>query len=65
MNINEIKEKYAINTAVEAMEMIVGLGYDYDGFSNEKELKSLIDELVELAVLAKGLMKSEKQVNLY
>lgn len=56
MNINEIKEKYAINTADEAIEMIVGLGYDYDGFSNENDLKSLIDELVELAVLAKSLM---------
>lgn len=56
MNINETKEKYAVNTADEAIKMIVGLGYDYDGFSNEKDLKSLIDELVELAVLAKSLM---------
>lgn len=60
MNIDEIREKYAINTAVEAIEMIIGLGYDYDGFSNEKDLKDLIDELVELAVLAKSLIKFEK-----
>lgn len=54
--LDNIKEKYAVNTADEAIEMIIGLGYDYDGFSSERDLKSLIDELVELAILAKNLM---------
>lgn len=42
----QIMEKY--------FELIVDLGYDYDGFSKEKDLKSLIDELCRLASLGRA-----------
>ena len=34
-------------------ELIVDLGFDYDGFSKVEDLKGLIDELVRLASLGR------------
>lgn len=41
----EIMEKY--------FELIIDLGYDYDGFNKEEDLKGLIDELVRYASLGR------------
>lgn len=37
----------------EYLELIIDIGYDYDGFSKEEDLKGLIDELVKYATLGK------------
>lgn len=41
----QIMEKY--------FELITDLGYDYDGFTQEKDLKGLIDQLVHFANLGR------------
>lgn len=33
----------------EYLSLIIGLGFDYDGYNTVESLKSLIDEIVELA----------------
>lgn len=37
----------------EYLELIIALGYDYDGCNTVKSLKKLVDELVELARMAR------------
>lgn len=46
----KIKDKY--------LEMIIDIGCDYDGYDDTKNLKDIIDELVDLA--AKGLKNDDK-----
>lgn len=41
----KIMEKY--------FELIIDLGFDYDGFERKEDLKNLIDELVKLAKLGR------------
>jgi len=38
-----------IKTKDDALQTIVDIGYDYDGFSSVEKLKGLIDELIEIA----------------
>lgn len=45
-----IKDKY--------LEMIIDIGCDYDGYNDVKNLKDIIDELVDLA--AKGLRNDDQ-----
>lgn len=40
----QIKDKY--------LDLIIAIGYDYDGFSKAENLKGLIDELVRFAGMA-------------
>lgn len=47
----EIMEKY--------FELIIDLGFDYDGCNSIESLKGLIDELVHLAILGRGCNTSE------
>lgn len=37
------------NNAEECFDMIIDIGFDYDGYSRAEDLKKLIDELVEYA----------------
>jgi hypothetical protein len=46
----KIKDKY--------LEMIIDIGCDYDGYDDTKNLKDIIDELVDLAT--KGLKNDDK-----
>ena len=48
----EIMERY--------LELIIDLGFDYDGYKKTEDLKKLIDELVNLAKL--GLEKNDTRV---
>ena len=50
-NIIKIMEKY--------FELIVDLGYDYDGLNNEESLKKLIDELCRYASLGRAYNTTE------
>lgn len=51
--LDNIKEKYDVGNLEEALDRIIDLAYDYDGFSKAEDLKDLIDELVDLAELAR------------
>lgn len=46
----------------EYLKLIIALGFDYDGFNTIEGLKSLIDELVELA---KKALKSDDKSTMY
>ena len=50
-NIIKIMEKY--------LELIVDLGYDYDGLNSEDSLKGLIDELCRYASLGRAYNTTE------
>ena len=50
-NIIKIMEKY--------LELIVDLGYDYDGLNSEDSLKRLIDELCRYASLGRAYNTTE------
>lgn len=52
--LDNIKEKYDVENLGEALDRIIDLAYDYDGFSKAEDLKDLIDELVDLAELARS-----------
>jgi hypothetical protein len=41
------------------LELIYDLGYDYDGFNKEEDLKSLIDELCRFASLGRACNTTE------
>lgn len=48
------------DSADEWMELIVGIGFDYDGCNTVESLKSLVDELVEMAQKARICLKDGK-----
>lgn len=52
--LDNIKEKYDVGNLEEALDRIIDLAYDYDGFSKAEDLKDLIDELADLAELARS-----------
>ena len=43
------------------MQNIRDLGFDYDGFNNVKDLKGLIDELVDLAGQSIDTLRGDKE----
>ena len=57
------KEIDRLNKQVQIMEryleLIYDLGYDYDGFNKEEDLKSLIDELCRFASLGRACNTTE------
>ena len=58
MQIRELKEK-EITIMKQYFQMIIDLGYDYDGFNNVKDLKGLIDALCKYASLGKECNTTE------
>lgn len=56
--LDNIKEKYDVGNLEEALDRIIDLAYDYDGFSKAEDLKILIDELVDIAKLARSFFYS-------
>lgn len=54
----ELKDKIRIKD--EYLQLIIDLGYDYDGYEKSESLKALIDELVSLA--SKALKNDTKAV---
>ena len=47
------KQKKEIEIMEKYFELIIDLGYDYDGLSSTEDLKNLIDELVRYASLGR------------
>lgn len=45
------------NCAVEWLQLVYQIGFDYDGYSSANDLKSLIDELVEMTLTARKLIQ--------
>ena len=55
------KQKEKIDKATKKIERIIDYGFDYDGFNDEKDLKGLIDMLVDYADQALKIL--EKNVD--
>ena len=51
------KYKQVLDKIKENNQLIIDLGFDYDGFNNVDDLKDLIDELVDRAVKNKELLE--------
>ena len=51
------KYKQVLDKIKENNQLIIDLGFDYDGFNNVDDLKGLIDELVDRAVKNKELLE--------
>lgn len=54
---NQIIDEYNPSTVDECMELIVAIGFDYDGYRTAEDLKSLIDEMVHYARQARILLR--------
>lgn len=50
-----------IDKAINKMQDIRDLGFDYDGFNNVKDLKGLIDDLVDLAGQSIDILRGDKE----
>lgn len=48
------------DSADEWLEIIVGIGFDYDGCNTVESLKGLVDTLVEMSQKARECLRSEK-----
>lgn len=48
-----------INKAINKIQYIRDLGFDYDGFNNIEDLKGLIDELVRIAGESIDILKGD------
>ena len=48
-----------IEKAINKIQYIRDLGFDYDGFNNVEDLKGLIDDLVDLAGQSIGILNRE------
>ena len=48
-----------IQKAINKMQYIMSLGFDYDGFNNVDDLKKLIDELVNIAIDSVDILRGE------
>lgn len=61
LQLNEMyKEKSRrIDKAIDKIQYIIDYGFDYDGFNNVKDLKGLIDMLVQYAVEGRNILKGE------
>lgn len=51
----ELKE--AIKKAIDKLQLLIDIGFDYDGFNESDSLKTLIDELVGYAKESKNILK--------
>lgn len=54
---HQIIDEYSPLTVDECMELIVAIGFDYDGYRTAENLKSLIDEIVHYARQARILLR--------
>lgn len=55
----ELKDK--IDKALDKMQLLIDIGFDYDGLNQVDSLKGLIDELVDYAIKSKTILKGGKE----
>lgn len=48
-----------IDKSVKKLQLIIDIGFDYDGYDSPEELKKLIDELVKYAEESKSVLEGE------
>lgn len=55
----ELKDR--IDKALEKIQLLIDIGFDYDGFNKADSLKTLIDELVNFARDSRTILKGDKE----
>lgn len=55
----ELKDR--IDKALEKIQLLIDIGFDYDGFNKADSLKTLIDELVNFARDSRAILKGDKE----
>lgn len=59
-NMNKQTEyKRRIDKALRKLQLLIDIGFDYDGLNQVDSLKTLIDELVSYAVDSRNILKGE------
>lgn len=53
------KDIQANKKAIEKLQLIIDIGFDYDGYNSPEKLKKLIDELVKYAEETKEILKGD------
>lgn len=56
--INNLQQR--IDKAVRKAQLIVDIGFDYDGYNDTKNLKKIIDEFVKYAVDIKDILRGDE-----
>lgn len=57
---DKIKElENRIEKAIERIQLLIDIGFDYDGFNQSDSLKGLIDELVSYAKESRKILRGE------
>lgn len=56
MLLEKLEAEQRIEKAINKVQDIIDIGFDYDGYSDVKNLKILIDELVDLARETKNIL---------
>ena len=51
------KQKEVIDKVIDKLQLLIDIGFDYDGFNQVNSLKTLIDELVGYAKESRNILK--------
>ena len=54
------KYKEIIDKVIDKLQLLIDIGFDYDGFNQVNSLKTLIDELVGYAKESRNILKEVK-----
>lgn len=49
-----------IDKAIEKLQLLIDIGFDYDGFNQVNSLKGLIDELLSYAIDSRDILKGDE-----
>lgn len=55
------KYKEVIDKAIDKLQLLIDIGFDYDGFNQADSLKTLIDELVGYARESRNILKGDSK----
>ena len=58
------KQKEAIDKAIYKLQLLIDIGFDYDGFNQADSLKTLIDESVGYAKESRKILKEIEETDI-
>ena len=58
------KYKEVIDKAIDKLQLLIDIGFDYDGFNQADSLKTLIDELVGYAKESRKILKEVEETDI-
>ena len=58
------KYKEVIDKVIDKLQLLIDIGFDYDGFNQADSLKTLIDELVGYAKESRKILKEVEETDI-